>query len=95
MILFIWFHPCLEVSDHLKPLILHWGKCKINVFRYPNILSTLVYCIIYIVGVPIGVFQSMFQVVALETFKLPADQNGLLMSYIGILTMVRQHKNAI
>ena len=40
-------------------------------------------------GIPIGVFQSMFQVVALETFKLPADQNGLLMSYIGILTMVR------
>ena len=40
-------------------------------------------------GIPIGVFQSMFQVVALETFKLPADQNGMLMSYIGILTMVR------
>ena len=45
----------------------------------------------YFSGIPIGVFQSMFQVVALETFKLPADQNGLLMSYIGILTMVRYH----
>ena len=30
----------------------------------------------------------MFQVVALETFKLPADQNGYLMAYIGIMTMV-------
>lgn len=30
----------------------------------------------------------MFQVVALETFNLPADQNGFLMAYIGILTMV-------
>ena len=50
--------------------------------------------VLFFPGVPIGVFQSMFQVVALETFKLPADQNGLLMSYIGILTMVRQCKNA-
>ncbi|KAL5013836.1 hypothetical protein ScPMuIL_008106 [Solemya velum] len=41
-------------------------------------------------GIPIGVFQSMFSVVALETFKLPADQNGYLMSYIGILTMIVQ-----
>ncbi|KAK3588585.1 hypothetical protein CHS0354_001911 [Potamilus streckersoni] len=41
-------------------------------------------------GVPIGVFESMFQVVALETFKLPPDQNGYIMSYIGILTMIVQ-----
>ena len=39
-------------------------------------------------GIPIGIFQSMFQVVALETFNLPADQNGYLMAYIGVLTMV-------
>lgn len=41
-----------------------------------------------IAGLPIGVFQSMFSVVALETFKLPAEQNGYLLSYVGILTMV-------
>lgn len=41
-------------------------------------------------GMPIGIFQSMFQVVALETFKLPADQNGLLMAYIGAVTMIVQ-----
>ena len=39
-------------------------------------------------GIPIGVFQSMFQVTALETFKLAPDQNGYLMSYIGVTTMV-------
>ncbi|WAR17334.1 S22AI-like protein [Mya arenaria] len=38
-------------------------------------------------GTPIGIFQSMFQVIALEIFSLPADQNGYLMSYIGVLTM--------
>ncbi|XP_062568913.1 solute carrier family 22 member 18-like [Saccostrea cucullata] len=41
-------------------------------------------------GLPIGVFQSMFSVVALETFKLPAEQNGYLLSYVGILTMIVQ-----
>ncbi|XP_052763678.1 solute carrier family 22 member 18-like isoform X2 [Mya arenaria] len=41
-------------------------------------------------GTPIGIFQSMFQVIALEIFSLPADQNGYLMSYIGVLTMVVQ-----
>lgn len=41
-------------------------------------------------GIPIGVFQSMFQVVNLETFKLAPDQNGYLMSYIGITTMIVQ-----
>ncbi|KAJ8321958.1 hypothetical protein KUTeg_000429 [Tegillarca granosa] len=41
-------------------------------------------------GIPIGIFQSMFSVVAMDTFKLPAEQNGYLMSYIGILTMLVQ-----
>ena len=30
----------------------------------------------------------MFSVVAMETFKLLPEQNGYMMSYIGILTMV-------
>lgn len=47
--------------------------------------------LIYLSGIPIGIFQSMFQVVALETFNLPADQNGFLMAYIGILTMVQKN----
>ncbi|XP_069105931.1 LOW QUALITY PROTEIN: solute carrier family 22 member 18-like [Argopecten irradians] len=41
-------------------------------------------------GIPIGVFQSMFSVVALETFKLPPEQNGYILSYIGIITMMVQ-----
>lgn len=44
----------------------------------------------FFAGIPISVFQSMFQVVALETFKLAPDQNGYLMSYIGITTMFVQ-----
>lgn len=48
--------------------------------------STL--CTVLFTGLPIGVFQSMFSVFAMETFKLPAEQNGYLLSYVGVLTMV-------
>ncbi|KAK7091600.1 solute carrier family 22 member 18-like [Littorina saxatilis] len=47
-------------------------------------------CVRFFAGIPIGVFQSMFQVVALETFKLAPDQNGYLMSFIGVTTMIVQ-----
>ena len=40
-------------------------------------------------GIPIGVFQSMFAIIAMDTFKLAPDENGFLMSYVGVLTMVR------
>merc|ERR1712106_917257 len=41
-------------------------------------------------GVPIGIMQSMFSLIAMEQFKLPADQNGMLLSYIGGLSMFMQ-----
>jgi len=41
-------------------------------------------------GIPIGIFQSMFSLIAMEQFKLAADQNGMLMSYIGALSMFMQ-----
>eukprot|EP00091_Calanus_sinicus_P025182 TRINITY_DN9458_c0_g1_i1.p1 TRINITY_DN9458_c0_g1~~TRINITY_DN9458_c0_g1_i1.p1 ORF type:complete len:162 (+),score=51.61 TRINITY_DN9458_c0_g1_i1:294-779(+) len=34
--------------------------------------------------------QSMFSLIAMEQFKLPADQNGMLLSYIGALSMFMQ-----
>ena len=41
-------------------------------------------------GIPIGIMQSMFSLIAMEQFKLPADQNGMLLSYIGALSMFMQ-----
>ena len=41
-------------------------------------------------GIPIGILQSMFSVIAMEQFQLAADQNGMLMSYIGALSMLMQ-----
>ncbi|XP_067849849.1 solute carrier family 22 member 18 isoform X2 [Heptranchias perlo] len=43
-----------------------------------------------IAGLPMGVFQSMFSVVAMDHFKLEAKYNGYLMAYIGVLQMVMQ-----
>jgi len=41
-------------------------------------------------GVPIGIMQSMFSLIAMDQFQLPADQNGMLLSYIGALSMFMQ-----
>jgi len=41
-------------------------------------------------GVPIGILQSMFSVVAIERFSMPAEQNGMMLSYIGAVSLFMQ-----
>jgi len=41
-------------------------------------------------GVPIGILQSMFSVVAIERFSMPAEQNGMMLSYIGAISLFMQ-----
>ena len=41
-------------------------------------------------GIPIGIIQSMFSVLAMEQFQLSADQSGMLLSYVGALSMIMQ-----
>ena len=41
-----------------------------------------------VVGIPAGVFHSMFTVVNMERFAITPETNGRLLSYFGILTMV-------
>ena len=41
-----------------------------------------------VVGIPAGVFHSMFAMVNMERFQLTPETNGQLLSYVGILTMV-------
>lgn len=77
----------VTTEAHTDGGLLNFQKWK-SLITAPGALFLLILRIA--TGIPIGVFQSMFQVVALETFKLPADQNGYLMSYIGILTMIVQ-----
>lgn len=42
-----------------------------------------------VMGIPAGVFQSMFTVVNIERLGLTPETNGQLLSYLGFLTMVR------
>ena len=44
--------------------------------------------LIFFSALPLGIFQSMFSVVIIENFKLSAEQNGYLMSYVGFIIMV-------
>jgi len=41
-------------------------------------------------GVPIGILQSMFSIIAIERFGLAADQTGMVLSYIGAISLVMQ-----
>ena len=41
-----------------------------------------------VVGVPAGVFHSMFTVVNMDRFELTPRTNGYLLTYIGIVTAV-------
>lgn len=41
-------------------------------------------------GIPLAVLQSMFSVIAMDEFGLAPEQNGYLMSYIGVLSLIMQ-----
>ena len=41
-----------------------------------------------VVGIPAGVFHSMFAMVNMERFELTPESNGRLLSYVGVITMV-------
>lgn len=56
---------------------------KIPMVRYIVILKL-------VVGIPVGVFHSMFTMVNIEKFGLTAETNGHLLSYVGIITMIMQ-----
>ncbi|XP_019855205.1 PREDICTED: solute carrier family 22 member 18-like [Amphimedon queenslandica] len=43
-----------------------------------------------LVGIPAGIFHSMFSVVNMERFDLTPEMNGYILTYIGILTALMQ-----
>lgn len=48
-----------------------------------------------VVGIPAGVFHSMFAMVNMERFQLDPTSNGQLLSYVGILTLVGTRKMGV
>ena len=60
----------------------------LSLLRIPSVLFIVV--LKTVVGIPAGIFHSMFSMVNLERFQLTPESNGRLLSYVGILTMVWQ-----
>ena len=62
--------------------------------RFKDLMLTpgvgFIYLVKLISGLPFGIFQSMFALVVVNTFRLTPAQHGMFMSYIGSLMIVRQ-----
>ncbi|XP_055505626.1 solute carrier family 22 member 18 isoform X2 [Leucoraja erinacea] len=85
------------IPEHTKSLTqenkpeLTSSRSIFNVNKFFRLLSipgaAEILAIKTITALPIGVFQSMFSVVAMNYFKLEAEYNGYLMAYVGVLQM--------
>lgn len=88
------------IPEHTKSLTqenkpeLASSRSIFNVNKFFRLLSipgaAEILAIKTITALPIGVFQSMFSVVAMNYFKLEAEYNGYLMAYVGVLQMIMQ-----
>lgn len=59
-----------------------------RLMTFPGVAKTFTVKIIS--GLPTGIFQVMFSIIAMNFFQLKAEQNGYLMAYFGIVQMVIQ-----
>ncbi|XP_057193948.1 solute carrier family 22 member 18 [Triplophysa rosa] len=59
-----------------------------RLMKFPGVAKTFTVKIIS--GLPTGIFQVMFSIIAINFFQLQAEQNGYLMAYFGIVNMVIQ-----
>ncbi|XP_042346845.1 solute carrier family 22 member 18 [Plectropomus leopardus] len=59
-----------------------------RLIKFPGVKRTFVVKIV--AGLPSGIFQVMFSIIAMDFFKLQPEQNGYLMAYFGIASMVIQ-----
>lgn len=59
-----------------------------RLLKYPGVTTTFIVKVVS--GLPSGIFQVMFSIIALEVFKLEPQQNGYLMAFLGITQMVIQ-----
>ncbi|KAM7405738.1 hypothetical protein PAMP_000165 [Pampus punctatissimus] len=59
-----------------------------RLMKFPGVMETFVVKVV--AGLPSGIFQAMFSIIAMEFFKLQPEQNGYLMAYFGLLSMVVQ-----
>ncbi|TKS70458.1 Solute carrier family 22 member 18 [Collichthys lucidus] len=59
-----------------------------RLMKFPGVVRT--FAVKIVAGLPSGIFQVMFSIIALDFFKLQPEQNGYLMAYFGIVNMFIQ-----
>ncbi|XP_030650343.1 solute carrier family 22 member 18 [Chanos chanos] len=85
------------IPKHTKTLTAQEQTAKKSVFnlgeitrlmKFPGVAKT--FTVKFVSGLPSGVFQVMFSVIAINFFQLTAEQNGYLMAYFGVMQMFIQ-----
>uniref|UniRef100_A0A672R9D2 Organic cation transporter-like protein 2 n=1 Tax=Sinocyclocheilus grahami TaxID=75366 RepID=A0A672R9D2_SINGR len=79
------FYFCLEKGSSNS--VFNLGEIT-RLMKFPGVAKTFTVKIIS--GLPAGIFQVMFSIIAMNFFQLKAEQNGYLMAYFGIVQMVIQ-----
>lgn len=74
-------------GDNKSKSVFNVGEIT-RLMKFPGVTPTFVVKIV--AGLPSGIFQVMFSVIAMEFFKLQPEENGYLMAYFGIVSMVIQ-----
>uniref|UniRef100_A0A8D3A5M5 Organic cation transporter-like protein 2 n=1 Tax=Scophthalmus maximus TaxID=52904 RepID=A0A8D3A5M5_SCOMX len=74
-------------SENKSKSIFNLGEIT-RLMKFPGVTPTFLVKIV--AGLPSGIFQVMFSVIAMEFFKLQPEQNGYMMAYLGIVQMVIQ-----
>lgn len=74
-------------SENKSKSIFNVGEIT-RLLKFPGVKRTFLVKIV--AGLPSGIFQVMFSIIALDFFKLKPEQNGYLMAYFGIASMVVQ-----
>lgn len=74
-------------SDAEKKSLFSLGEIT-RLLKYPGVMQT--FTVKVVSGLPSGMFQVMFSIIAMEVFELDAQQNGYLMAFFGITQMVIQ-----
>ncbi|XP_033842166.1 solute carrier family 22 member 18 [Periophthalmus magnuspinnatus] len=79
--------PTKTNSEAEKRSLFSLGEIT-RLLKYPGVTPTFIVKIA--AGLPSGIFQSMFLIIALDMFKLDPEQNGYLMAFFGISQMFIQ-----
>ncbi|XP_054627392.1 solute carrier family 22 member 18-like [Dunckerocampus dactyliophorus] len=74
-------------SETKRESIFNVGRIT-RLLKYPGVAP--IFAVKIVTGLPSGIFQVMFSIIAMEFFKLTPQENGYLMAYFGITQMVIQ-----